>query len=106
MNTLHHALRDSYIKIIAIDEIGKMELFHPDFLKILDRIIDSDKIVLATISYKMTGLLAKFGNRSDTLIFNLENSPKDTRKRKDLKEKILKSILKKLFTFHPKTSPG
>lgn len=106
MNTLHHALRDPDIKIIAIDEIGKMELFHPDFLKILDRIIDSDKIVLATVSYKMKELLAKFGNRSDALIFNLENSPKDTSERKNLKEKILKSILKKLFTFHPKTSSG
>ncbi|GAG63420.1 unnamed protein product, partial [marine sediment metagenome] len=77
----------------------------PDFLKILDRIIDSDKILLATVSYKMKELLAKFGNRSDTLIFNLENAPKDTSERKDLKEKILKSILKKLFTFHPKTCP-
>ncbi|MFZ3105906.1 MAG: hypothetical protein WA105_00815 [Candidatus Hydromicrobium sp.] len=57
---------------------------------------DSDKIVLATISYKITRLISKFGNRSDTLIFNLENAPKDTRKRKELKEKILKSILKRL----------
>lgn len=96
MNTLYHALRDSDIKIIAIDEIGKMELFHPAFLKIIERIIDSDKIVLATISYKITRLISKFGNRSDTLIFNLENAPKDTRKRKELKEKILKSILKRL----------
>jgi len=96
MNTLYHALRDSDIKMIAIDEIGKMELFHSEFLKILERIIDSDNIVLATISYRMTELLAKFGNRSDALIFNLENAPKDTRKRKELKEKILKSILKRL----------
>ena len=96
MNTLHHALRDSGIKIIVIDEIGKMELFHPDFLKIIERIINSENILLATISYKITELLAKFGNRSDTLIFNLENAPKDTRKRKELKEKILKSILKRL----------
>ena len=83
-------------KVIIIDEIGKMELFHSEFLKILERIIDSDNIVLATISYRMTELLAKFGNRSDALIFNLENAPKDTRKRKELKEKILKSILKRL----------
>jgi nucleoside-triphosphatase THEP1 len=82
--------RDSDIKIITIDEIGKMELFHPAFLKIIERITDSDKIVLATISYKIKRLISKFGNRSDTLIFNLENAPKDTRKRKELKEKILK----------------
>ncbi|GAI71078.1 unnamed protein product, partial [marine sediment metagenome] len=60
----------------------------------------------ATVSYKMKELLAKFGNRSDALIFNLENSPKDTSERKNLKEKILKSILKKISTLHPKTSPG
>jgi nucleoside-triphosphatase len=94
INTLLNALRKPKAKIIAIDEIGKMELFHPEFLKILDRIIASDKIMIATISYKMTELLTKFKNRRDTCVFNLENAPKDSIEREELKEKILKIILK------------
>lgn len=94
INTLRNALRKPEAKIIAIDEIGKMELFHPEFLEILDRIITSDKMVLATISYKMTELLTKFKNRRDTCVFNLENTPKDSIEREELKEKILKIILK------------
>ncbi len=94
INTLRDALRKPEAKIIAIDEIGRMELFHPEFLKILDRIIASDKMMLATISYKMTELLTKFKNRRDTCIFNLENVPKDNIEREKLKEKILKIIFK------------
>jgi len=93
---LINALKDSKCKLIVIDEIGKMELFHPDFLKILDKIIVSDKIVLATISYKLTELLKKFKNKSDTCIFNLEKTPKDSSERKELKEKIVKNILNNL----------
>ena len=77
INTLRNALRKPEAKIIAIDEIGKMELFHPEFLEILDRIIASDKIVLVTIFYKMTELLTKFKNRRDTCVFNLENGPRN-----------------------------
>jgi len=98
INTLRNALRKPEAKIIAIDEIGKMELFHPEFLEILDRIITSDKMVLATISYKMTELLTKFKNRRDTCVFNLENAPKDSIEREELKEKILKIILKNYIT--------
>jgi len=96
ISTLINALKDSKCKLIVIDEIGKMELFHPDFLKILDKIIVSDKIVLATISYKLTELLKKFKNKSDTCIFNLEKTPKDSSERKELKEKIVKNILNNL----------
>jgi len=94
INTLRNALRKPEAKIIAIDEIGKMELFHPEFLEILDRIIASDKMVLATISYKMTELLTKFKNRRYTCVFNLENVPKDSMEREELKEKIVEIILK------------
>ena len=94
INTLRNALRKPEAKIIAIDEIGKMELFHPEFLEILDRIIASDKMVLATISYKMTELLKKFKNRRDTCVFNLENAPKGSIEREELRKKILEIILK------------
>ena len=57
IKTLVESLSNYKIDLIAIDEIGKMEMCHPDFLKTVNRIINSSKTLLATVSYKNTDII-------------------------------------------------
>jgi nucleoside-triphosphatase len=54
IRTLIESLSNNKIDLVAIDEIGRMEMYHPDFLKIVNKIINSSKALIATISYKIS----------------------------------------------------
>ena len=54
-------------EIIILDEIGKMEFFSEKFKKMLDKVFNSDKIIIATIG---KNLLNKYKNKGK--VFYLE----------------------------------
>ena len=70
---LNQALKDD--DLILIDEIGKMEVFSEEFKeKVLD-CLNSEKFVLATISFGGDKFISKIKERKDIVLFtiNIEN---------------------------------
>lgn len=92
IKTLIESLSNNKIDLIAIDEIGRMEMYHPDFLEIVNRIINSSKTLLATISYKNTNLIKSLKENEGNYIIDLTIAPKNSIKRKEYKELVLELI--------------
>lgn len=64
------------VKIVVMDEIGKMELFSNKFEAVVEKLLNSSKPFIATIALKGGGFIAEVKNRSDTEVFKL-NSRED-----------------------------
>ena len=62
---------NEYADLIIVDEIGKMEMFSTEFCKMLEKVFDSPKPVLATIKKIDCKLTAKLKSRDDVEIFDL-----------------------------------
>ena len=56
---------------IIIDEIGKMECLSDRFKGILEEILDSEKIVVATIALKSGGFIGDLKKRRDVKLFEM-----------------------------------
>ena len=65
-------LLESSSNLIIIDEIGKMECFSPVFRKIIREIMDSKKLLIATISLKGSGFIAEIKRRDDVDLYTLK----------------------------------
>ena len=89
------ALDNPEVDVIAIDEIGKMEMLHPDYKNIINKVLNCQKILLATIAYRSMGLLESLRNRSDTYVLDLGNIPKGSMERKEVKKLLIKIISSK-----------
>lgn len=89
-------LSDSKARILIIDEIGKMECLSNKFVKIISEILDSNKMVIATIAHTDGGIKGRIKAREDVKLFkmNLENRDK-------LEDEIL-GFLKSLPQFDDK----
>lgn len=96
IKTLKDCLVNPRVNLAAIDEIGKMEMFHPDFLILIDKIINSSKVLLATIAYRNKELLHKLKNRNDAYILDLTPIPKDSIERKKSTQFITELVKKNL----------
>jgi nucleoside-triphosphatase len=59
------------VSLIIIDEIGKMECLSERFKKLLRELLDSKKVVVATIALKGGGLIEEIKKRDDTKIFEI-----------------------------------
>ena len=72
---------------IVIDEIGKMECLSRKFEKLISQILDSENLVIATISHTNGGIKGKIKQRDDVHLFkmNLNN-------RRYLPNEIIESI--------------
>jgi len=57
--------RDSVSRLIIIDEIGKMECFSKLFTDLVMELLSSNKLVIATVALKGTGLIAQVKHRPD-----------------------------------------
>jgi nucleoside-triphosphatase len=62
---------NSVTHLVVIDEIGKMECFSEKFKKLLGRILDSQKWVIATIALKGSGFISEIKEREDVKIFEI-----------------------------------
>jgi nucleoside-triphosphatase len=56
---------------IIIDEIGKMECYSELFCETIVSLLDSERLVVATIAQKGGGLIAKVKNRPDVFVHNV-----------------------------------
>ena len=72
---------------IIVDEIGKMECLSKKFEKLIVELLDSENLVIATISHTDGGIKGKIKQREDVQLFkmNLNN-------RRSLLNEILESI--------------
>jgi nucleoside-triphosphatase len=69
---------DPTTNLIMIDEIGKMECFSDKFRTLIRKILDSDKLLIATISLKGSGLIAEIKKRNDIKLFEMTQSNRDS----------------------------
>lgn len=68
---------DTEINLIVIDEIGKMECLSHKFTDIIERILDSEKIVVATIALKSGGYIGELKKRDDIKLFEMTKANRD-----------------------------
>lgn len=75
---------------VIIDEIGKMECLSVKFVRMIQELLDSQNIVIATIAHTDGGIKGKIKEREDVMLFkiNLEN-----------RNTIIDEILKTLRSF-------
>lgn len=73
--------------LIIIDEVGKMECLSDQFKKLLKKILDSKKWVIATIALKGSGLIAEIKERKDVQLFEITKG-----NRESLFSEILKEV--------------
>jgi nucleoside-triphosphatase len=57
--------------LVMIDEIGKMECFSRRFQRLVREILDSDRMLIATIAQHGGGLIAEIKSRKDVLVYML-----------------------------------
>jgi nucleoside-triphosphatase len=62
---------------VVIDEIGKMELFSEKFRRLMDKILDSGCLLLATIIYKPHPYADSIKKRTDVRLLYLERNNYD-----------------------------
>ena len=81
------SLPESEDGIIIIDEIGKMECLSVKFVRLIQDLLDSKNIVIATIAHTDGGIKGKIKEREDVRLFkmNLEN-------RDRLREEIMETL--------------
>jgi len=73
--------------IVIIDEIGKMECFSGKFRTLVRDILDSDKLLVATIALKGSGMIADIKKRDDVRLFQVKLENRDP-----LVSEILKDV--------------
>ena len=66
------------VSLIIIDEIGKMECFSELFKDLVRQVLDSDKVVLATIALKGGGFIESTKSRNDVQLVELVESRRET----------------------------
>jgi nucleoside-triphosphatase len=76
-----------FTRIIIIDEIGKMECLSKKFRRLLEDVLTSEKIVIATIALKGGGIIEKTKKRDDVRIFEMKLD-----NRESLLEEILEEV--------------
>jgi len=68
----------SNTQLIIIDEIGKMECLSPKFKKLIEEILDSKKMVIATIAFKGIGFINEIKKRNDAKLFEITERNRDS----------------------------
>ena len=72
------SFRDPFVRLIIIDEIGKMECFSEKFQRLLIELLDSEKWVIATIAFQGTGLINEVKQRDDVKIYEITEKNRDS----------------------------
>ena len=66
--------RGSSVGLVIIDEIGKMECLSESFKRLVREVLDSDKLMLATIALKGGGFVEKVKKREDVELIEIGES--------------------------------
>jgi nucleoside-triphosphatase len=64
--------------LVIIDEIGKMECMSSKFRRFIKEILDSEKLVIATIALKGKGLIEEIKKRNDVWFFEVTRGNRDS----------------------------
>ena len=64
-------IKQSHAELFVIDEIGKMECLSRKFVETVSYLFDSDKLILASVAKKGSGLISEVKNNPETRVFNL-----------------------------------
>jgi nucleoside-triphosphatase len=80
---------DSSTHLIVVDEIGKMECLSDRFQKLIKEILGSERLLIATIALKGSGLIEEVKRRRDVKVFEVTVNNRDA---------LLSEILKALDT--------
>ncbi|MEM4658632.1 MAG: NTPase [Candidatus Methanosuratincola sp.] len=80
-------------RLVIVDEIGKMESLSFKFTRLIKQILDSDKVVVATIASRGKGLIGEIKERRDAKTFEVTHANRGT-----LLENILRCVRARLFS--------
>ena len=72
------ALSDPNVKIVIIDEIGKMECLSRQFIDLMQEVLDSQKPLIATIAQRAGGFIAEVKKRGEVKIFEVTQANRDS----------------------------
>ena len=72
------AFFDPSTDVIIIDEIGKMECLSQKFNALLEKIMESEKPLIATIALKGTGIIKRVKERADVRLFELKRDNRES----------------------------
>jgi len=87
VNAINRAAPDSAISVIAIDEIGPMELCSEDFKTAVEKAVEGEKPLIGTIHYKARStLIDRIRSRSDVKIIEITHDNRSYVKRTVLNE--------------------
>jgi len=64
--------------LVIIDEIGKMECYSRIFVDMMKRLLDSEKMVMASIARKGGGPIGHFKSRSDITMIDVTTGNRDS----------------------------
>ena len=78
---------DQKTELVMIDEIGKMECFSEKFKTLISEVLESEKVLIATVALKGRGLIAAIKKRPDIRLFEVTRKNQD-----DLFYRILKLV--------------
>ncbi len=77
---------DPATRLIIIDEIGKMECLSVKFKKLIRDILDSEKLLVATIALKGDGIIGEIKKRDGIKLFEITQGNRDSLLLEILKE--------------------
>lgn len=69
--------RDAASRLIVIDEIGKMECLSPEFRGLIEELLSSGKMIVATVALKGTGLIEQVKSRPDIDLIEITRGNRD-----------------------------
>lgn len=72
------ALSGPNVKLIVIDEIGKMECLSRQFIALMQDVLDSEKPLIATIAQRAGGFIAEVKERGDIELFEVTQANRDS----------------------------
>ena len=75
---------------VIIDEIGKMECYSPLFRDLVIRLLESDRLFIATIARKGTPFIESIKERNDVLLFEITCENRD---------QVLEPVLRTIHSF-------
>ncbi|NNF96048.1 MAG: hypothetical protein HKM94_03865 [Halobacteria archaeon] len=63
--------------VYLIDEVGKMECLSARFISAIQRLLESDKAIIATVGKKGAGFIAEIKQRTDCLLWEITYENRD-----------------------------
>ncbi|AOR22755.1 nucleoside-triphosphatase [Clostridium taeniosporum] len=90
VNILKRSIEDEMSKIILLDEVGILEKCCPKFIELINKCLDSKKIVIGVLKKKDDEFLKRISERKDTFIIDIEKSTDE--EREIMKKRIVEYI--------------